>query len=383
MIDSLTRRAAATPRVSLKSGRLYWQPSAALRRRGWTGQSLGVLSAAHLNAADELNAGADAALAAEAAAAPAPETLAGLVRAFQASEEWQALRARTRRDYARHLARATADLGERLADQLTGKQVKAWHGALGGGRDAYNHVASLRALFAWATTAGRARGNPAAGLGIRKPASHKRVGERAELWALVEAADALGRPSVAVAAVLLAATMQRPADVLALTTRQVRAGVLRLTQFKTGAELAFALHPVAAERLGHLGDNGAPLVVNERTGAAYTERAFERAWAAARARAAERLPSIAGADQEVQDPTRRGPLNAAHMRRTGMVWAAEAGAKIDEICSVSGHDLSSGMQILETYLPRQRLLADRAITRLDLHRAPSLADMSATLLPAA
>ncbi|WP_417244375.1 hypothetical protein [Celeribacter sp.] len=198
---------------------------------------------------------------------------------------------------------------------------------------------------------------------------------------MVSAADRIGRPSVAVAAVLLAATMQRPADVRALTTANVKAGVLHLTQFKTGVALSFNLHPVAADRLGHIGNNGAPLILNERCGGAYTERELERAWCEVREGAATDHPSLTGGVPigELEDPLYAGALNMSHLRRTGMVWAAEGGASIADICSVSGHTLENGMKVLEHYLPRQRFLANRAISKINMLRAPSLEDMGQVL----
>jgi hypothetical protein len=43
---------------------------------------------------------------------------------------------------------------------------------------------------------------------------------------------------------------------------------------------------------------------------------------------------------------------------------AEAGATVPQIASVSGHSIESTTRILETYLPRNRGLAEIAITRL-------------------
>src|SRR5207253_4546950 len=55
---------------------------------------------------------------------------------------------------------------------------------------------------------------------------------------------------------------------------------------------------------------------------------------------------------------------ARDLRRTAMIRMAEAGATVPQIASVSGHSITSTQQILETYLPRNRDLAEIAITRL-------------------
>jgi hypothetical protein len=384
MTASLIRRAVATPRVQIKKDRLFWEPSKSLRALGYKGVALGIVTSENLNAADELNTSADRQLA-EGTASSAPATLGQMIDRYQSHAAYRAgIRDSTRRHYARHLARARTDMGAKRVEQITASVVRGWHDKLAAtsARDAYNHLGTLRALFSWGIEQGQARSNPAASLRIASPARRKRVGTRDELWAMVRAADLLGRPSVAIAAILITATMQRPGDALSFTADQVQDGALFFTQSKTGAALNFRLHPVAADRLGPISGN-APLIRSETTASAYGERAFERAWAAVRKEAAKELPSLIGGDASVREATLKGALNASDLRRTGMVWAAQSGALIPDICSVSGHSIKRGMEILETYLPRQRLLADRAVGRLNMVRTPELEEIAMTMLQAA
>jgi hypothetical protein len=51
-----------------------------------------------------------------------------------------------------------------------------------------------------------------------------------------------------------------------------------------------------------------------------------------------------------------------------MVRMAEAGATVPQIASVSGHSIEATQRILETYLPRNRDLAEVAIARLAEHK---------------
>ena len=44
-----------------------------------------------------------------------------------------------------------------------------------------------------------------------------------------------------------------------------------------------------------------------------------------------------------------------------MVRMAEAGAEITDIAAVSGHTIAATVQILETYLPRTKKMAERGI----------------------
>lgn len=369
MTTSLERRAKATPRVSIKAGRAYWQPSKAMRARGFTGESLGRLTVEAMNRADELNEAADKVLADDEATAGEPDTITSACQAYEKSPDFLTCAPSTRAERRKHLARARAALGTKRTAQLTTKRVREWHDELGGGRSAYNHVMTLKTALAWAVENGKAQKNAAAGTKLERPESAKRIARRAELWAIVRAAERLGRPSVGVAAILLAVTMQRPADVRALTTFNVRDGAVRLIQRKTGADVSFNLHPDARAMLEAV--PAGPLVRDEDTGLAYTERQLQRAWAEVRLEAARAEPSIVGAAPaaELEASYHAGPLCMRHFRATGMVWAAEGGASVPQIVAASGHDLSSGMKILKHYIVPTKPLADQAIARLTLHDA--------------
>lgn len=66
-----------------------------------------------------------------------------------------------------------------------------------------------------------------------------------------------------------------------------------------------------------------------------------------------RIAERAGIDAQARD-----------LRRTAMLRMAEAGATVPQIASVSGHSIDATQRILETYLPRNRALAEIAITAL-------------------
>ena len=386
MSKSLATRAERTPRVQVRTGRVFWEPSATLRRQGFKSQPLGILSAEALGQADELNAAADAFLSAEASARPAARTVAAMLATYQASGEFTGLRDRTQKDYARHLARVSPALLAARVDQLTRRAIDGWHETLAAASpdDARNSLGAFRAALAWMVAKHHLAANPALGISAAPRNRRKRIATRDELWAMIRAAEKLNLPSVAAAALTTAGTMQRVSDVLAMTRNQIEQGVLYLTQSKTRAELSFRLHALVIDRLGTLSNDAtAPLFPSEHTLEAYSLRAFERAWATVRAAAAVDMPSFIGADPAVREPTLKGELAARDLRRSGMVWAAQSGASIAQICSISGHTLQSGLEILETYLPRQRLLADQGVAKLDLIHTPTIDDMGQHLLAAA
>lgn len=378
MTTSLERRAARTPRIRIRKGRIYWEPSASLRREGYAAKAIGPLSSPNLNKADELNAAADAFLNTAADARPAGGTTAAVIEKYKAHADYtNGLSQRTQRDRDRHLNRVKLRFGETLIEQLTTLEVEAWHDDMSqtSAEDARNSLAALRAFLTWAVRRGYAGTNAALGVKAAAAKKRKRIATRDELWAIVTAAEKMGRLSIASAAITEVATMQRVDDTLSLTTSQIKDGVLYMTQSKTKAELSFRLHPLAIDRLGPLPERPAPLFVNEHTKQRYSLRSFERAWSEVRARAAEDMPSLTGADATVLEPVFKGALCARDLRRTGMVWAAEAGASIVQICAVSGHTLQSGYDILEHYLPRQRIFADQTVAKLDMIRSPALEEI--------
>lgn len=378
MLKSLTTRAGRTPRVQIRAGRLYWEPAAALRRAGFKSKPLGPITAAALAAADELNAAADAHLAAAADARPAPLTAGDILARYIAAAK---ISERTRRDYLRHAARA-GRIRDTRGDQLTPRECMSWHDELArtSPADARNTLALARAAFGWAAAPAQALvpANPFGKIELARRERRQRIGTRAELWAMIRQAERMGLDDFAAAILTMPAIMQRADDTIRLTRRHVEGGTLYLRQSKTGAEISFRLHPLALDRLGGgAAEPEAPLFRNPRTGGAYGLRAFERDWDRVRAAAAEDQPSLTGADPSVREPTLRGALRVQDLRRTGMVWAAEGGASVIQITAVSGHTLESGLEILETYLPRHRLLANQAIGKLDMIRAPDLADPEA------
>ncbi len=374
-MKSLTLRAKRTPRVQLRGDRLFWEPSKTLRLAGYKSQPLGPLTTAALAAADQLNETADALLARGADDRPAARSLADVLARYRKSRAFAKLTPRGQADYARHLNRAAAALGKIPADQLTAAAVQKWHDKLAAasGADARNSLSALRAALTWA----KLGGNPAAGVTDLAPRIRRqRIATRGEVWAMIRTADMMGLPSVATAILTSVATMQRVSDTLSLTRAHIDSGVLYLTQSKTGADLSFRLHPLVIDGLGTLPeDPAAPIFINPETDRAYTLRAFERAWCKVRSKAAASMPSLTGADPAVRLPTLKGALTVRDLRRSGMVWAAESGATLPQIRSVSGHSLQGGLTILETYLPHQRSLADQAVARLDLLNPPALDDL--------
>ena len=56
------------------------------------------------------------------------------------------------------------------------------------------------------------------------------------------------------------------------------------------------------------------------------------------------------------------------LRRTAVVWLAEAGCEVYEIAAITGHSLKHTVTILEVYLPRNATMARNAIAKLSEYR---------------
>jgi hypothetical protein len=120
---------------------------------------------------------------------------------------------------------------------------------------------------------------------------------------------------------------------------------IRLRQQKTGALLDVPTHPVLREHLDALARSSTSLTIITYRGRPGEISAVQRTVPADRDRA-----QIDG--------------QARDLRRTAMVRMAEAGPTVPQIASVSGHSIEATQRVLETYLPRNRALAEIAISRL-------------------
>lgn len=211
-------------------------------------------------------------------------------------------------------------------------------------------AAVIKALFRIARYHGLVEIDQTAGLRLKTTAPRERLWSDDEAARWLKAAEAED-PHMTTAFVILFYTAQRPTDMLRMTWPQYAGGAIRLRQQKTGKLLDV---PIAADLACHLDAvSRAPrcLTIVSYRGRPVSYCRFHERFARITAAA-----GIVGAQ-------------ARDLRRTAMVNMALAGATVPQIASVSGHSIDATARILETYLPRNRALADAAITQLDTHRA--------------
>lgn len=266
-------------------------------------------------------------------------------------------------------------------------------------------IATLSIAMSW----GRKRGkftfasnqgvNPAKGLGMKTPPPRVRFARRAEIEALVAAADHLKWHEMGDMVMLGVWTGQRQGDRLQMIDKGLLNKRRIFRQAKTGAIVAVLQAPELEARLkASQARRKAAGVVNARVildeqawepfpddGDRYRKRYAElRAIAAkgimnegateklqARWRAEGRnseppvvwyvkpCPSLLGDEDANLQPLQEGDL-----RDTAVTWMALSGATIPEIISITGHTPESATRILRHYLAQHPEMADSAIRKM-------------------
>lgn len=220
-------------------------------------------------------------------------------------------------------------------------------------------VAVVSAAYKWAITRGRVTGhNPAHGLDKAVPAPRIRVASRAEIAALIAAADALGLPQVGDAIVAGLWTGQRQGDRLAMLAHARDAGRRIFRQSKTGAIVAIRETPelearLAAARARRLaaGVVDPHVILNEATWRPYVADTYRHDFARVRGKAALACPSVA-------------TLRDQDLRDTAVTWMAQGGATIPEIAAVTGHAPETAHAIMRHYLARHPEMADSGLGKM-------------------
>src|SRR6185437_8538815 len=282
--------------------------------------------------------------AAKPVSAPPTGTIAALITKYLGSSDFRKLKPGTKELYRRYLDQIREGWGgiairavrpgdiQRLKDEHQDSPSKA-----------NMLLAVLSILFKFAMRRDYCAGNPAANPGRLEPA------KREHLWTPDEEARVLAafRPSLRLAYMLLAYTVQRPSDVLAMTKGMVyeRDGRLwiELRQQKTGELVAVPVHedlaPLIRARLSDMA--GGLLLVPSPTGKPWSRRNFSRAWDhdLARANSLEvvRLRELGWAAEAISKEMAGRHRQRRDLRRTGIVRLAQAGATTPQIAAVSGH----------------------------------------------
>ncbi|QNQ09294.1 phage integrase SAM-like domain-containing protein [Sphingomonas alpina] len=360
----------------------HWKPSARLRRAGFVNVKLGydhgpaVIQAMELNAQvvqwDKTGATGDGA----AVLRPAPRVVrfAELMARYRASDAFTTLRASSRREYDTRLRQLDhwAMDGQLPVRDIDKQLVRDLRNGLVSGHSihrAASTLAVLRLLLAWAVREGIVRENAAVNCDIPERPSRRNVMNDAVMLAIVAAARRLKLPEVELGIDLAFWSLQRQADILALNRLAWReydnvdrdhAALLanprgrvmgfRLCQQKTAVWIDAPMPPQFHDRVEtalsasptgflfqHPDDASQPM----------PDWMFQRRFKAARTAAAENA-TMAGNNALAEQINQ---CQFRDLRRTGMTFYSNMGARLPWITALSGHAVLGRKTILDTYMP--------------------------------
>jgi integrase len=175
-------------------------------------------------------------------------TLDGLIRSFEKSPEFHALKEASKRSYTRYLKRANALMRTRSGESVPAKQIEredvvALRDALADTPGAASQaVRAVSALFAWAVENSKLKDNPAARIRKFKAAPH-------EPWPDGLLESALADPQVGDPVALLYFTGQRIDDVVAMRWDDIRGDHMLVNVKKKDKQIRVAILPELAERI--------------------------------------------------------------------------------------------------------------------------------------
>ncbi|MDN3278821.1 hypothetical protein QWJ07_31480 [Frankia sp. RB7] len=245
-------------------------------------------------------------------------------------------------------------------------------------------IAALSAALSWGKESSkwRLKNNPRIDMRFDRPAGRVVMIELEEFNALVDAADAMGRPSIGDAIYLGIFTGQRQADRLKLKDEGLVNGRRHFRQSKTGMLVAIKQTPQLAKRLfearvrvGELAKKfdlktiPDEIIIDEVTGRPYNEHTYRHIFAEVRELAIRgsdvprviACPTLAFINDNTGQPDKKHDQD---LRDTCVMLLDRAGNDLLSICDVTGHSYQSAQLIMKHYRARNAARADAAIDKL-------------------
>jgi integrase len=248
-----------------------------------------------------------------------PGTVDALVANYYQSAEYQNLKPITQKTYRSVMEPFREQHGHRLVRDLQREHVKAIVAKLADRPAASNNwLKAIKILMRHAVEMGIRRDDPTAGLRkMRTGSTGFRTWTEAEIERFYEAHPVGSRARLALD--LLLHTGQRRADVVRIGRQNVRAGVLTITQQKTGTEVCIPLHPDLVASLDALPKKNMTFLLTEY-GKPFTPDGFGN-WFR---------------DRVVEAKLPKG-LSSHGLRKAACRRLAEAGCSANQIMAISGH----------------------------------------------
>jgi integrase len=255
-----------------------------------------------------------------------PRSIAALVASYYRSADYTGLADSTKRAVRNILERFRAEHGDKRVAHLEKRHVQKIMAEKADTPDAANRLLRLmRTLMAHAIDLGWRRDDPTAG--VRK-LRHRSEGFTTWEEEHIDAFLAHHAPGTRahLAFALLLYTGQRRGDVVRMGRQHVRAGVLTITQQKTGQEVSIPLHPNLRAVLDALPRDNLTFIMSER-GKPMTPEGFTN-WFR------KLVESVVDDDGKRLLPDGLSPHG---LRKAACRRLAEAGCSAHEIMAISGH----------------------------------------------
>lgn len=276
---------------------------------------------------------------------PGVMTLDGLIRVYEKSPEFRALKEATKRSYTRYLAKANSLMRSPRGESppvkdIERRDVLKLRDALSDTPGAANQaVRALGALFAWGVDNEKVKENPVQR--IRKFAAKPH-----EKWPEELLESALTDPQIGDAVALFFFTGQRIDDVVAMRWNDIRGDHMLVWQKKKDKQIKVAILPELADRLNRM-ERPALTILTNANGQPWTQ---------------------SGLRQKLQDWAKaRGHKVVPHgLRKNAVDALLEAGCTAAEVGGITDQSL----QMVEHYARgSNRLnLGRAAVVKLDAHR---------------
>lgn len=356
-----------------REGRPRWEPGPGLRKAGWKGRDLREEGGGWLSLEGAIAAAADLNRQVAAGAGRRPvqalpkvKTMRDLHAAWVASPKFLAKRPATRRDYALKSRPILDRFGDIAVRAIQHAHLYAWWQQLHGQRGhamANGVLAVLRIMMSHAVKIGWRQDNPALKLDLETVPPRVVVWMPDEVASAVRTADAMGLTGLADLIVIALHTGQRQGDVLALTSVEIAGGKVRLKQSKRGARVAIPLSKPLVDRLEVIRQRRASAQVVtlsacrhlvQHDGKPYDCERVRKDFQRVRARVAETHADFAG--KQLRD-----------LRDTAVTRLAEAGCTVQEIHSITGHELETIHQVLKHYLAASETMAVSAVDKMSAY----------------
>lgn len=347
------------PYLVRKGGHYYWQPNKLLKDAGFKSRPLGKnkeRAAAH---AMEINAGVSGWRAGNEKVPCTKGTVPWLINAYMKDERYTALRPNTRHGYAQHLEKIKEWGFEVPVAGIARQDCIKYYRAV---KDKSQSLANARmrvlsVLMQFAVDEGHIAINPASKMRLSAQKPRSEVWTAQEIDAAIKAADAINKPSIGLAIMLMVYTGQRVGDVRAMTWNQYDGNSIEVMQEKTGAYLKIRCH---AKLKGYMNKakkkrTSVNMLIAEATGKPYDKFFLGKMF--------QEVRTAAGIRKQLQ---------LRDLRRTAVVNLKRAGCTTGEIASITGHSESTVTEMMRIYSPRDAETASNAIAKMEAYKQKKL-----------